>query len=103
MPDTVREIHTVGELKEIVAPVAETHGVSKVYLFGSAARGDYNDGGDYDFCIEKGELRGLTALSGFFQDLRDAVGRDVDLVTTKTSNKDLLSAVMSEEVVIYER
>ena len=32
--------------------------ISKVYLFGSFARGDYDEQSDIDLRIEKGELRG---------------------------------------------
>ncbi|MCL1811834.1 MAG: nucleotidyltransferase domain-containing protein [Methanomassiliicoccaceae archaeon] len=102
MSDASRKIYSVDELKVIVAPVAESYGVAKVYLFGSIARGDYDEDSDYDFCIEKGNMRGLIALSGFFQDLRDAVGRDIDLVTTKSSDAELLRTIQSEGVVLYE-
>ncbi|MCL1979147.1 MAG: nucleotidyltransferase domain-containing protein [Methanomassiliicoccaceae archaeon] len=102
MSHATKEICSIDELKAIVAPVAESYGVAKIYLFGSVARGDYDEDSDYDFCIEKGKIRGLIALSGFFQDLRDAVGRDIDLVTTKSSNTDLLNVILSEGVVIYE-
>jgi len=102
MSHAAKRVYSIEELKAIVAPVAESYGVSKVYLFGSIARGDYDEKSDYDFCIEKGSMRGLIALSGFFQDLRDAVGRDIDLVTTKTSDAELLNAILSEGVIIYE-
>jgi predicted nucleotidyltransferase len=45
---------SVEELRTIVAPVAHKYGVDKIYLFGSVARGDYDDDSDYDFCIERG-------------------------------------------------
>ena len=93
--------YSIEELKRIVCPIAEKYGVNKVYLFGSVARGDYKDSSDYDFCIEKGRIRGLTKLSGFFQDLREAVGCDIDLVTTKSLEPEFLNAIMTEGVVIY--
>jgi|GEM_PF-6570799 len=55
MSSTARKIHSVEELREIVAPVAEKYGVDKVYLFGSIARGDFNEDSGYDFFIEKGK------------------------------------------------
>ena len=102
MSDATREIYSIDELKAIVAPVAESYGVAKVYLFGSVARGDYDEDSDYDFCIESGKIRDLIELSGFFQDLREAVGRDIDVVNTKYLNPNLLSTIRSEGVVIYE-
>ena len=102
MSCVAKRIYSIDELKVIVAPVAESYGVSKVYLFGSVARGDYNEDSDYDFCIESGKICDLIELSGFFQDLRDAVGREIDLVNSKYLNAELLNAIRSEGVTIYE-
>ena len=93
--------HSVEELRSIVAPVAEKYGVEKIYLFGSVARGDHKENSDYDFCIEKGRIRGLIKLSGFFQDLRDAVGYDIDMVTTKALEPKFLNMVMTEGIIVY--
>jgi predicted nucleotidyltransferase len=95
-----QKIHTIDDLKLLVAPVAEKYGVAKVYLFGSMARGDHDDDSDYDFCIDAGEIRG-SKLGGFFIDLKEAVGREIGLITTGTSNQKLLDAVMREGVILY--
>ena len=92
---------SIEELTSIVKPIAEEYGVSKIYIFGSVARGDDNDDSDYDFCIEKGEIRGLIKLSRFFQDLREAVGGEIDMVTTKSTDEEFLKTIMAEGVLIY--
>ncbi|MCL2148522.1 MAG: nucleotidyltransferase domain-containing protein [Methanomassiliicoccaceae archaeon] len=102
MHAATERIHSIDELRAIVAPIAESYGVERVYLFGSVARGDYGEDSDYDFCIDLGEIRSLFVLSGFFQDLRDAVGRDIDLVSTRSTRPELLSKIMAEGVVVYE-
>ena len=101
MSSAINRRLSIEELKSIVSPVAERYGVSKVYLFGSVARGDYNENSDYDFCIELGKIRSLLDLSEFFQDLRDAVGHEIDLVDTKALDREFLNVVMTEGVVIY--
>jgi len=93
--------YTVEELRSIVAPVAERYGVDKVYLFGSVARGDHNEDSDYDFCIELGKIRSLLDLSEFFQDLREAVGRDIDLVDTESVGSEFLNKILTEGVRVY--
>ena len=85
-----------------MAPVAERYGVGKVYLFGSVARGDYEENSGYDFCIELGKIRDLFVLSEFFQDLQDAVGSKIDIVDIKAANPDLLNNILSEGVIVYE-
>jgi predicted nucleotidyltransferase len=97
-----RKIHSIDELKLLIAPVAEKYGVGKVYLFGSVARGDHDEDSDYDFCIEYGKIRDLFALSGFFIDLKEAVGNDIDLVSTRSVKPDLLDKIMKEGIILYE-
>ena len=92
---------SVGELASIVRPVAEKYGVDKVYLFGSSARGDYDEDSDYDFCIERGKIDCILVLSEFFKDLHDAVGHEIDMVTTKSVDPEFLNRIMKEGVVIY--
>ncbi|MCL2296555.1 MAG: nucleotidyltransferase domain-containing protein [Methanomassiliicoccaceae archaeon] len=93
--------HTIEELRSIVAPVAEKYGVDKVYLFGSVARGDHDEDSDYDFYIEKGKIRSAFVLTGFRLDLCDALGHEVDIVSTKQIDPDLMDNIMKERVKIY--
>ena len=102
MSHTTREVYSIDELKAIVAPLAERYGVIRVYLFGSVARGDFNKDSDYDFYIELDEVWDLFRLSGFFQDLHEAVGHDIDLLDSISIDPDFLKTIRSEGVVIFE-
>jgi hypothetical protein len=101
MPSRVHKRLSVEELKAIVKPIAEEYGVEKVYLFGSMARGDHNKNSDYDFCIESGKIRDLFELSGFFGDLKDAIGHEIDLVTAGSLPAEFMNNVMKDGVVLY--
>jgi len=101
MSSATSKRHTIEELKTIVAPVAKRYGVNRVYLFGSVARGDHSEDSDYDFCIERGEIDCVLILSEFFKDLHDAVGCEIDMVTTKSVNSEFLNRIMKEGVVLY--
>lgn len=92
---------SIEELRSVVTPVAAKYGVKKVYLFGSVARGDHNKDSDYDFCIEKGKIDCILVQSEFFKDLHDAIGHDIDLVTTRSVNSEFLDRIMKEGVLIY--
>ena len=81
--------------------MAEKYGIDKVCLFGSVARGDYAENSDYDFCIELGKIRDLIELSGFFQDLREAIGCEIDLVDTNAVDEEFLTTIMAEGVVVH--
>lgn len=102
MRPTVGSKLSLEELRSVVAPIAERYGVGKVYLFGSVARGDFSEDSDYDFCIELGEIRSISVLSEFFQDLRDAVKCEIDLVDTKSVGSEFLNKIIAEGVIVYE-
>ncbi|MBO4309041.1 MAG: nucleotidyltransferase domain-containing protein [Clostridia bacterium] len=98
-------IYTVDEIREIVAPIASRHGISRVYLFGSYAKGAATTTSDVDLCVDASKLRGLFALSGLYLDLQEALQKDLDLITTNSlkRNKDaaFLANLRKEQVLIY--
>jgi predicted nucleotidyltransferase len=50
---------SIAEIRKIVPPIAERHGVEHVYLFGSRARGDHRPDSDYDFMVSFGSEKCL--------------------------------------------
>ena len=96
-------IYSLSEIKETVAPIAEAYGVNRVYLFGSCARSTANAKSDIDIKIEKGRIKSLLQLNSFRLDLEDALGTNVDLLTSTMSNKTLLTRIARDEVLIYEK
>ena len=55
------QIYSVGDLRAIIAPIAARHGVERIYLFGSYARGEATKNSDVDLRVDKGNLRGMFA------------------------------------------
>jgi len=91
------------ELCEIVAPVAKKRGVDRIYLFGSRARGDNDAESDYDFYIIPGRINSLIGLSGLMQDLEEALGNSVDIISEDPHIKeDILQEVLRDRRLIYE-
>lgn len=93
--------YTIEEIKNIVTPIAEKYQIAQVYLFGSFARGDFNEQSDIDLRIEKGDLKGMFALCGFYTEVSDALGRKVDVLTTESLSDEFLESIKKEEVIIY--
>lgn len=93
--------YSIEELKEIIAPIAEKYHISKVYLFGSFARGDYNEKSDIDLRIEKGELKGMFALCGFYTEVEEALQIKVDILTTGSLEDTFLKKIEKDEVMLY--
>ena len=92
------------KLKKVIRPVAVKYGVEAVYLFGSRARGDYRPDSDYDFYIKKGKIRGYFALGGFFEEMKDAVQADIDLISLEEEELDeyLKKAIQKDGILLYE-
>ncbi|MCD8021651.1 MAG: nucleotidyltransferase domain-containing protein [Lachnospiraceae bacterium] len=89
--------YSIDELREVVSPIARKYRVSRVYLFGSFARGDYNDESDIDLRIDKGAMQGMFALCGFYSDLSDALDRKVDVLTTGSLEESFLQRIKKLE------
>lgn len=94
-------IYTIDELRAIVSPIAEAHGVGRVYLFGSYARGEATPGSDIDLRVDKGQLKGLFALGALYADLEDRLGKPLDLLTTGSLDDTFLRRIAAEEVLLY--
>ena len=57
--------YSIEELRMIVSPIAQAHGVESVSLFGSYSNGTADAHSDVDLKIEKGALRSLFQICGF--------------------------------------
>ena len=99
--DEVKE-YTFEELCQIVGAVAARHGMIRVYLFGSRARGDNTEGSDYDFCILTPDDYGLFEVGGFYADLRDALGTDIDVVCEESLKDDFSREFLRDRRLLYE-
>jgi len=97
-----KNILSVDEIKKIAAPICRRYGIKRAYLFGSYARGQATEDSDVDMRIEKGDLHGLFALSGFRLDLVDALQREVDVVTQLPKIKGFTDNMNRDEVLLYE-
>lgn len=82
--------HFASQIKKI----AEKHGISKVYVFGSTARGDANAQSDIDFLVEMQEGVSLFGIGGFSYETEKLLGVHVDVVPLST-----LSQVSDREFV----
>ena len=94
-------IYTVEEIRSIVAPIAKSYDVDRIYLFGSYARGEATASSDIDLRVDKGRLKGLFALGALYADLEDGLGKKLDLLTMGSLDQKFLTHIAKEEVLIY--
>lgn len=98
--------YSLEEIKAIVAPIAEQHGVDRVYLFGSYARGEATAQSDIDLCIDAAAIRGLFAMGALYADLEEALNKRLDIVTVRSlkynTDAAFLDNIRKDRVLIYE-
>ncbi|WP_347707785.1 nucleotidyltransferase domain-containing protein [Eubacterium sp. 1001713B170207_170306_E7] len=93
----------VNRIKDVVVPLARKYGVRKIYLFGSYARGEAEQNSDIDLKVDNGDHPiGLFALSGLRLEIREQLGKPVDLVTQGGLYENVKKEIAKEEILLYE-
>lgn len=72
---------TLKAKRDEILAVARHHGATSVRVFGSIARGDARPDSDVDLLVQLEPGRSLLDLGAMTADLRDLLGRKVDVVT----------------------
>ena len=93
----------ISRIKELVTPIAQRHGVKRVYLFASRARGDNRPDSDYDFLITKGNVTTLWRMASLWEDMEEAFQAPVDVITDTSSDNNLLAEAKKDAVLLYEQ
>lgn len=93
---------TFEELCQIAGAIAAEHGILKVYLFGSRARGDNRPDSDYDFCVETPEGMGLFKMGGLYGKLEEAIGTEIDIVCEGSLRDDFGRPISEDMRLLYE-
>ena len=105
--------YTKSDIASKIKPIAERYAIPVVYLFGSYARGDATGTSDIDILIKRSgsAIQSAFDLGGLFNELRDALGQEIDLVTLESldssskrrGRRGFAEALNSERVLIYEK
>ena len=91
--------YTIEELRKIITPIAQAHGLRSVSLFGSYSKGTARRDSDVDLKIEKGSVMSLFQL----MDMEDALRVPVDLITNDSSDHECLDMIAKDEVLLYRK
>ena len=88
-----------------IAEYFKTQPVLKVWLFGSYARGEQTENSDVDILIvpDKSQHFSLFTLSGMYEDLKELLGREVDLITDGGLMPFARESADHDKILIYER
>jgi hypothetical protein len=84
--------------REEILKVAAKHGVRRIRVFGSMARGDARPDSDVDFLVETGPKHSAFFPGGLVLDLENLLGRHVDVVEPEGIYPPLKEAILKEAV-----
>jgi predicted nucleotidyltransferase len=75
-PPTLEELRA---RRDEILEIARRHGVFDIRVYGSVARGDAGEGSDVDFLVDIEKGRSLFDLGGFYADLQDLLGCEINV------------------------
>ena len=78
--------------------MAAKRGARNVRIFGSAARGEVDERSDVDVLVDMEPGRSLLDMGGLLMDLRELLGRNVDVVTEPSLHWYIRDRILREAV-----
>jgi predicted nucleotidyltransferase len=76
------QLEEIKKKKQQLYQIAARHGISKIYVFGSVARGQSTDGSDVDFLIEMDENVSALGVGAFQYESEKLLGIRIDVIPT---------------------
>ena len=93
-------------MSKVIADYFKTQPVLKAWLFGSFARGEETTKSDVDILFvpdRSGKPFTLFTMGGMYMDLKELLGREVDLVEEGSLRPYAAESVNRDKILIYER
>ena len=84
--------------RDEILELAKRHGVTRIRVFGSVARGEAGPSSDVDFLVDVGPDPGPWFPGGLVADLEDLLGKRVQVVTEGGLNDLLRDRVLAEAI-----
>jgi predicted nucleotidyltransferase len=88
------------EKREAILQLAAKYGAQNVRVFGSVARHEADTQSDIDFLVDMEPGRNLLDLGGLLMDLRELLGREVDIITERGLKPRIRDRVLQEAVAL---
>ena len=87
---------------EQLIEICRKNDVTRIGVFGSAARGEATEGSDIDLIVEFSKRKSLLAVVALERKISAVIGRKVDLLTEAALSPYLRGRILRELQVIYE-
>ena len=97
-------IEEIRKARQQLYQIAARHGITKVYVFGSVARGESKDASDVDFLIEMDEDVSALGVGAFQYEVQQLLGTPIDVIPTfalqRVEDQAFIRSVRSDAVAI---
>ena len=90
----------LAEARPAIKRIAAAHGAGNVRVFGSVQRGEADITSDLDLLVDMAEGRSLFDLVALSDELGEALGVDVDVVTEGSLSPYLRDRILAEAVAL---
>jgi len=94
----------IRQFAPLLLAIARKYGISRIYVFGSVARGDLSSRSDVDFLVEMEEGASLFGAAGFGYEAEKLLGIPVDVVPSSTlpliTDREFVSKVQREAIAL---
>lgn len=94
--DNIKRQKAITEIKKLTEPIFKEYGVEKAYIFGSYARGDYNENSDIDIIISSKSIRSLLIIGAILEALKLVLKKEVDLIEEECFEEDEIDEIDQE-------
>ena len=98
------QIKELKQAKQKLYQIATRHGISRIFVFGSVARGEGTDISDVDFLIEMDESVSALSVGAFQYEVQQLLGIHIDVIPTfalqGVDDQDFVRAVQADAVAL---
>lgn len=89
---------TIEQIQSLVHPVLKKYMITRAHIFGSYARNEQTNASDLDILIDAPRSVSLLDIVGLQQDLEDALGIKVDVVTERSLYPEMRTSIFKHIV-----
>ena len=97
-------LEDIKKFKKQLYQIATKHGIRKLYVFGSVARGESSEISDVDFLIEMEADASALGIGAFQFETQKLLGIHIDVIPTftlpKVEDKIFVQSVQSEAIAL---
>ena len=90
--------------KDQIYKIAAKYHITKVYVFGSVARGESNETSDVDFLIEMEDGASALGVGGFQYEVQQLLGINIDVIPTyvfpAVIDREFVAKIQTEAVIL---